>query len=259
MDERGRADALRRRRRARLAGIAATLAVALGAGGLGTLADEEPGAPRTKPQPPALPEGCTPARPAPPVPEPLAAPPLERPPPGDLAAVVTTSCGHIVVDLAEDSAPRNVANFVGLARNGFYDGLRFHRVEKNSVLQAGDPNGRVLDPPDGPGYTLPVEPSAVPDEPRRYVYGVVGMANVEEGTAGSQFFIVVHDYEGALEGRPEPAGYRPDYPIIGTVPRRSWEVLQRIARVETRGGSADPARAVEPVLPIAIEGVEIRT
>ncbi|HEX2235324.1 MAG TPA: peptidylprolyl isomerase, partial [Actinomycetota bacterium] len=222
-------------------------------------ADEQPRARPKEPAPPALPEGCDPAPPRPEVPEPLASPPLDRPPPGDLVAVVATTCGDIVVDLAEGSAPRNVANFVGLARAGFYDGLRFHRVEKNSVLQAGDPNGRALDPPDGPGYTLGVEPSAVPDEPRRYVYGVVAMANVAEGTAGSQFFIVVHDYEGALEGDPEPAGYRPDYPIIGAVARRSWETLQRIARVETRGGSADPARAVEPVLPIAIRSIEVRS
>ena len=204
---------------------------------------------------PSLPEGCTRARVAHPTPRRFSAPSDQLEPGRDVEAVIETSCGTIKLDLFADEAPVNVNNFVFLARKGFYDGLPFHRIEKDSVLQSGDPNGRALDPPDGPGYTVPDELANA--EFDRYVYGVVGMANRGPNTAGSQFFIVVHDVEGARRGEPEPAGYRPRYTIIGRVERSSWNTLERIAEVDVRGG-LDPVRSVEPVLPVVVRSVEVR-
>lgn len=169
--------------------------------------------------------------------------------------MIETSCGTIKLDLFADEAPINVNNFVYLARKGFYDGLPFHRIEKDSVIQSGDPNGRALDPPDGPGYTVPDELANA--EFDRYVYGVVGMANRGPNTAGSQFFIVVHDFEGARRGEPEPAGYRPLYTIIGRVERSSWNTLERIAEVDVKGG-LDPVRSVEPVAPVVVRSVKVK-
>jgi cyclophilin family peptidyl-prolyl cis-trans isomerase len=148
-----------------------------------------------------------------------------------------------------------VNNFLFLAGRGFYEGLPFHRIEKDSVVQSGDPNGRALDPPEGPGYVVEDELASARYD--RYVFGVVGMANRGPGTAGSQFFIVVHDPEGARRGEPEPAGYRPRYTIIGRVLRPSWSALERIAEADTKGG-LDPVESVEPVRPVIIRSVEIR-
>ena len=172
----------------------------------------------------------------------------------DYAAVVHTSCGDIKLDLLENKAPVSVNNFVFLARQGFYDGLTWHRVERNSVIQAGDPNGQNGTPPDGPGYTIT---DAVPEKAREYVYGVVGMANAgRPGTGGSQFFIVVHDFEGALEGDPEPAGYASLYTIFGKVDESSYGVLERIAKQQTKGGT-DPVESVEPKAPVYITSIDI--
>jgi cyclophilin family peptidyl-prolyl cis-trans isomerase len=174
----------------------------------------------------------------------------------DYRAVLQTSCGEVVIELLEDRAPTNVANFVGLARRGFFNDLTWHRVERDVLVQSGDPNGRNLDPPDGPRYEVPDELGGV--EARDYVYGAVAMANSGAGSAGSQFFIVVHDYQGAVEGDPEPAGLQPDYTIFGRVERSSWEALERLAAVPVRGG-LDLVEAVTPVTPIYIDSVAIET
>jgi cyclophilin family peptidyl-prolyl cis-trans isomerase len=163
----------------------------------------------------------------------------------DYGALVSTSCGDFTVDLLEDQAPKTVNNFVFLAREGFYDGLTFHRVERNAVIQGGDPQG---DGTGGPGYSIPDE---LPDSPDDYTYGVVGMANSGPDTGGSQFFVVVKP-QGS-------AGYRPDYSIFGQVDpndETSTETLDRISTRETRGGN-DPSVATQPVVPIYLESVEI--
>jgi peptidyl-prolyl cis-trans isomerase B (cyclophilin B) len=202
-----------------------------------------------------LPSGCTSERPRRDArPLPRRAPHLVLEAGRDYRAVVHTSCGDISIDLLEGRAPRNVANFVGLARRGFYDGLTWHRVEADVVVQSGDPNGRNLAPPDGPPYEVPDEIAGV--RGRDYVYGVVGMANAGPDTAGSQFFIVVHDHDGALERDPEPAGLQPDYTIFGRVDRSSWPALERLASVPVRGG-LDLVKAVEPVIPVYIESIDV--
>lgn len=99
------------------------------------------------------------------------------------SAVISTDRGDINLELFADRAPITVNNFVFLAREGFYDGLIFHRVINNFMIQGGDPNG---DGRGGPGYKWDDEPSAL-----RIAHdqGVISMANAGRNTNGSQFFI----------------------------------------------------------------------
>ena len=250
-----RSSKLKARRVARVAGVTAVLGVVLGLSIAGGDARPPP-APAAGARAPkaTLPQGCERARVTGLKPQRFRSPRDVVAPGSDVKAVIDTSCGKIELDLFEDRAPINVNSFAFLAGRGFYDGLPFHRIEKDSVVQSGDPNGRALDPPEGPGYSLPDELDGTDRE--QYVYGVVGMANRGPDTAGSQFFIVVHDIEGARKGNPEEAGYRPRYTIIGRVARSSWDTLERIAKVDVKGG-LDPVRSVEPVLPVVIRSIDV--
>lgn len=105
---------------------------------------------------------------------------------------IETSRGRILAELFADEAPATVEAFLGLVRAGFYNGLTFHRVVPNFVVQGGDPNG---DGTGGPGFRLPTEPS-----PRMYVRGMIGMASSGRDTEGSQFFIM-HSAHPHLDGR----------------------------------------------------------
>jgi cyclophilin family peptidyl-prolyl cis-trans isomerase len=109
-------------------------------------------------------------------------------------ATLETSKGQIRLRFHPSEAPRTVANFAALARKGFYNGLEFHRVVPNFVIQGGDPRG---DGFGGPGYTIPCEPSF---NERPYVRGSVGMALAGRHTGGSQFFIT-HSAAPHLDGR----------------------------------------------------------
>lgn len=250
---------LRRRRAARALGVTTVLGVvvALSLAGTGARPEGDGSSARPRERLPTLPEGCEEVTPRRYEGRRFDAPDDVLRAGRDYSAVIHTSCGDIVFDLFEDDAPANVNSFVFLARKGFYDGLPFHRIEKDSVIQSGDPNGQALDPPDGPGYEVRDELAGTSYDD--YVFGVVGMANrgPHTDTAGSQFFIVVHDPEGARRGRPEPAGYRPNYTLIGRTTRSSWDTLERIADADTKGGS-DPVEAVEPVRPVIVESVDIR-
>ena len=99
------------------------------------------------------------------------------------AATIQTNRGDIVIDLHADKAPRTVNNFVALARDGFYDGVKFHRVIADFMIQGGDPTGSGSG---GPGYRFGDEfhPELLHDGP-----GVLSMANAGPNTNGSQFFI----------------------------------------------------------------------
>jgi peptidyl-prolyl cis-trans isomerase B (cyclophilin B) len=95
---------------------------------------------------------------------------------------IQTEKGNIVLELAEDDAPNTVANFISLAEKGFYDGLKFHRVIADFMVQGGDPKGTGTG---GPGYTIADEFS-----PKlKHARGVISMANAGPNTGGSQFFI----------------------------------------------------------------------
>ena len=254
-----RSAALRKRRRARLLG--ALICVTALAGFVlfyDSSADEGPleraGA-RSDPSPSAAPEpACDAEAPAPPATQDYSeAPPMTLDKDIDYGAVVSTSCGDIEMDLLEKDAPITVNNFVFLAEEGFYDGLKFHRVEQNSIIQGGDPEetGR-----GGPGYGIPDE---LPKNPKKYTFGAVAMANNGPGTGGSQFFVVVHDADP--EDGYEPAGYRPYYSIFGLVDPSdvaSAETITTIAMQETKT-SDDPSIATQPVRPIYIESIEITT
>jgi len=101
----------------------------------------------------------------------------------DIQATISTSKGDIRIDLHPEAAPVTVANFVNLARRGFYDGLRFHRVIADFMVQGGCPLGTGTG---GPGYRFKDEfdRSLRHDRPGR-----LSMANAGPGTNGSQFFI----------------------------------------------------------------------
>jgi cyclophilin family peptidyl-prolyl cis-trans isomerase len=98
---------------------------------------------------------------------------------------IETTMGDIYADLYESEAPKTVANFVTLAKKGFYDGIIFHRVIPNFMIQTGDPTGTGMG---GPGYQFADEFS---QKLRHDKPGVLSMANSGPGTNGSQFFITV--------------------------------------------------------------------
>jgi len=99
--------------------------------------------------------------------------------------VIKTNKGDIHLQLNPAEAPQTVNNFVALARDGFYDGVVFHRVEPRFVIQGGDPTGTGRG---GPGYKFNDEPVRRP-----YKAGTVAMANSGKNTNGSQFFICLED------------------------------------------------------------------
>ena len=113
---------------------------------------------------------------------------------------ITTDRGAIVMDLDPQLAPNTVNNFIGLARQGYYDGLTFHRVVPEFVIQGGDPNGTGTG---GPGYKFDDEPVKA-----EYTLGAVAMANAGPNTNGSQFFICIDDCRRKLA---------PSYNLFGYV------------------------------------------
>ena len=109
-------------------------------------------------------------------------------------ATFTTSRGEIVCDLFAKEAPKTVNNFVFLAKQGFYDGLKFHRVISNFMIQGGDPTGTGSG---GPGYKFEDE---VRNNPLKHETNVISMANAGANTNGSQFFIT-HAPQPHLNGK----------------------------------------------------------
>jgi cyclophilin family peptidyl-prolyl cis-trans isomerase len=108
-------------------------------------------------------------------------------------ATLHTNHGPIEVELFDDDAPTTVGNFRKLAGDGFYDGVIFHRVIKDFMIQGGDPTGTGTG---GPGYTFEDE---INDH--KIVRGALAMANAGPGTNGSQFFIVTKDAAPWLDGK----------------------------------------------------------
>ena len=112
----------------------------------------------------------------------------------ELTAVVTTTKGDIRIALFPTDAPLTVANFVNLAQRGYYDGLTFHRVIPDFMIQGGDPTGTGRG---GPGYNFADEFSP---SRRHDSAGILSMANAGPGTNGSQFFIT-HGPTPHLDGK----------------------------------------------------------
>jgi len=108
-------------------------------------------------------------------------------------ATLHTNHGAIEIELFDDAAPNTVENFRKLARDGFYDGVIFHRVIKDFMIQGGDPTGTGTG---GPGYTFEDE---INDN--KIVRGALAMANAGPNTNGSQFFVVTTGAAPWLDGK----------------------------------------------------------
>ncbi|HTY10576.1 MAG TPA: peptidylprolyl isomerase [Bacteroidota bacterium] len=125
------------------------------------------------------------------------------------SASILTSKGLITIDFRPDEAPYTVLNFIVLAKKHFFDGLIFHRVVPNFVIQGGDPQGTGFG---GPGYAIRTEvhPDAL------YSEGAVGMASAGKDTEGSQFFIT-HCPTPHLDGRYSIFAYTKDLDVVGKI------------------------------------------
>ncbi len=133
-------------------------------------------------------------------------------------ATIETSRGKIVLDLFAKESPKTVNNFVFLSREGFYDGLKFHRVIADFMIQGGDPQGTGEG---GPGYEFEDETQG---NPRKFQTGTLAMANAGPNTNGSQFFIT-HKPTAWLQGK---------HTIFGQVhDKASQDVVNAIQRGDT--------------------------
>jgi peptidylprolyl isomerase len=169
-----------------------------------------------------------------------AAPPLTIDTAKTYVANVETTEGSFQITLDPKVAPQTVNSFVFLANNGFYDGLPFHRVVKNFVIQGGDPKG---DGSGGPGYTLPDEPPT-----NGYQQYSVAMANAGKGTTGSQFFIVTTSAGAKNLGGPPYL-----YSDLGKV-TSGTETIDKINKL---GSTASTPSQQVPSKPVTIEKVTI--
>jgi len=130
-------------------------------------------------------------------------------------ATLHTNHGAIAIELFDDDAPKTVENFLKLARDGFYDGVVFHRVIPDFMIQGGDPTGTGSG---GPGYQFDDEPNE-----RKVVRGALAMANAGPNTNGSQFFIVTTEAASWLDGK---------HTVFGEV-TGGMDVVDAISALET--------------------------
>ena len=149
------------------------------------------------------------------------------------AAQVKTNLGSFTIELFEDRAPRTTKNFIDLAEKGFYDGVIFHRVIKDFMIQGGDPDGTGRG---GPGYNIPDE--FHPDL-KHHGPGILSMANAGPNTGGSQFFITL-EATTWLDGK---------HAVFGEV-TEGMDVIQTI-------GSTPTARGDRPLEDVVMESVTI--
>ncbi|MDO8491213.1 MAG: peptidylprolyl isomerase [Dehalococcoidia bacterium] len=152
-------------------------------------------------------------------------------------ATIKTNYGDIVVQLLPQDAPITVNNFVFLARQAYFDGVKFHRVVRDFVIQSGDPTGTGAG---GPGYRFNDEKVT-----RDYLPGTVAMANAGVNTNGSQFFICLTDLTSRLPK---------NYTLFGQV-SSGFDVVQKIGNVPVaaRGGEVS-----SPTVDVHIDTVVIQ-
>ena len=148
-------------------------------------------------------------------------------------AILHTSAGPLTVTFFDDDAPKTVANFRKLAGEGFYDGLTFHRVIKDFMIQGGCPQGTGTG---GPGYTFEDEFNE-----HKVVRGALAMANAGPNTNGSQFFIVTTDAAPWLDGK---------HTVFGEI-TDGMDAVDAIENTDTGAGD-------RPVQPQVIERIELR-
>ncbi|MFG6099764.1 peptidylprolyl isomerase [Leptothoe sp. ISB3NOV94-8A] len=123
-------------------------------------------------------------------------------------AIMETAKGTINIDFFDNDAPNTVANFVKLAKDGFYDGLNFHRVIPNFMIQGGCPNGTGTG---GPGYKIKCEIN-----PNKHEAGSLSMAHAGRDTGGSQFFIC-HSPQPHLDGVHTVFGKTTDIDVVNAI------------------------------------------
>jgi peptidyl-prolyl cis-trans isomerase B (cyclophilin B) len=123
-------------------------------------------------------------------------------------AIIKTNKGDINIDFFDNDAPSTVANFVKLAESGFYNGLSFHRVISNFMIQGGCPRG---DGTGGPGYNIKCEIN-----PNKHLAGSLSMAHRGKNTGGSQFFIC-HSSQPHLDGVHTVFGRTQDMTIVNAI------------------------------------------
>jgi cyclophilin family peptidyl-prolyl cis-trans isomerase len=156
------------------------------------------------------------------------------------SAMVNTTLGSFKIDLLNKESPKTVNNFVFLSRQGFYNGVIFHRIIRAFMVQTGDPTGTGSG---GPGYRFADE------LPVKYSYdpGIVAMANAGPNTNGSQFFICTGAQSKGLDGCP-------NYTQFGRI-SEGMDVVQKIAGVPV---SRSPHGEVSsPVDPPVIKSIEV--
>ena len=132
-------------------------------------------------------------------------------------ATIETNHGHIELELFDEDAPETVANFRKLAADGFYDGLIFHRIIPDFMIQGGDPTGTGSG---GPGYTFEDE-----FNDRKVVRGALAMANAGPNTNGSQFFVVTTEAAPWLDGK---------HTVFGEV-KSGMEIVDELEGLPTDG------------------------
>jgi cyclophilin family peptidyl-prolyl cis-trans isomerase len=147
-------------------------------------------------------------------------------------ATLQTSEGAIEVELFPDDAPKTVENFEKLSRDGFYEGVIFHRVIPDFMIQGGDPTGTGMG---GPGYEFEDE-----FNDHRVVRGALAMANAGPNTNGSQFFIVTAEATPWLDGK---------HTVFGQV-TSGMDVVDRISQAERDAND-------RPRKPVTIDRVEL--
>jgi peptidyl-prolyl cis-trans isomerase B (cyclophilin B) len=147
-------------------------------------------------------------------------------------AQMNTSLGAISIELFDEDAPETVANFRKLAGDGFYDGVIFHRIIPDFMIQGGDPDGTGMG---GPGYTFKDE-----FNDHKVVRGALAMANAGPNTNGSQFFIVTTQAAPWLDGK---------HTVFGEV-TEGMDTVDAIEGVKTGAGD-------RPVDPPVIESIEL--
>ncbi|CAN5630391.1 hypothetical protein BH11ARM2_BH11ARM2_05820 [soil metagenome] len=175
------------------------------------------------------------------------APGATAPNAGDDVAVMDTSDGRIVVKLLSNKAPKTVENFETLAKKGFYDGTKFHRIIKGFMIQGGDPltkddSKKAMWGTGGPGYMIKAEFNDTP-----HTRGILSMARSSDpDSAGSQFYIV-HQDSNFLDGQ---------YTAFGQVVD-GMKTVDEIADTEVKMGTGGDDKPSVPVTPVMLKSVKI--
>ena len=147
-------------------------------------------------------------------------------------ATMQTNLGTLTLELFDEDAPKTVGNFKKLAGEGFYDGIIFHRVIKDFMIQGGDPTGTGMG---GPGYQFEDE-----FNDHKIVRGALAMANAGPNTNGSQFFIVTTDAAPWLDGK---------HTVFGRI-TEGMDVVDQIEASDTDGRD-------KPTSDVRIESVSL--